>query len=66
MARRVREEAKGYAPSRCRKSGEEAWGASYGTRVRVMSTSRSVGGKGAGLCTSHSKERRGRRRLGRV
>ncbi len=36
--------------------GYEAWGTSYGTRVRVRGSSSSVRGMGAGLGTSHSKE----------
>jgi hypothetical protein len=41
-----------------RVDGEEAWGTSYGARVRVRRSSRSVRGMSAGLGTSHSKERR--------
>jgi hypothetical protein len=59
-------EVEGHACSRGRKVGYEAWVTSYGTRVRVRGISSSVRGMGAGLGTSHSKERRGRRRLGRV
>ena len=61
-----RGEAEGHAFSRGRKSGYGAWETSYGTRVRVRGICSSVRGMGAGLGTSHSKERQGRRRLGRV
>ena len=60
----MRGEVEGHSWSRGRKVGYEAWRTSYGTGVRVIESSGR--GMGAGLGTSHSKERQGRRRLGRV
>ncbi len=44
-----RGKVEGHALRRGRKMGYEAWGTSYGTRVRVRGSSSSVRGMGCGL-----------------